>query len=1345
VNNKINSIPNDKKPAKRVVSSEKDRTIKKAPSTNYSQLKPEQDYFLLSTVYDAPSNGAGVKLFDVKAKRLVYITDPYGHEPYCYSREKIDDIKSVQFPKGIVKAIERVTKIDLLNDKEIELTQIITPTPSEVPRVRDILEETAKTKAIIGETWESRIKYHRNWIYDVQLVPGRKYWWDPQEKKFLPSQSRSLGMNIPKEVMMGLTKYKGLTNEFHDDFTQEIPEIPIVACDIETEYEEGQIPQATDPKFQITCVCFADNQDNEIALVLQRKGIEKGIQPKELSPTIKIENYSSEKDLLKRTFEILKKYPIVTSFNGDNFDFPYLHERARRLKVHHLSPIKWNRRDNSCNLGNTSIHLDLYRFYRNVAIKTYAFGNKYKDEKLDSIAHALLGKGKVELDKGMAELSEWELIYYCSRDAKITLDLLLFDNSTPLNLIFILSRISRTPIDDLVRTSVSNWVRSLFYYEHRRRNYLIPNPEDIQIAKGTQGGTKAIIKGKKYKGATVIDPIPGIHFNVAVLDFSSLYPSIIGTFNLSYETILCNHEECKKNSVPQTNYWVCTQKRGIMADIVGFIKDVRVQWLKPESKKASEKKTFYQILERSLKVLINACLPYDEEVIVKNHETGIITNRKIGSLKKDWQEFDVLSIDRRNSIEFGKPTFVSIKRFSERQMSTVLTFSLADGRVFRCTPNHVIPKVKPYNYSKKQLKLSENIIETPAGDLNVGDDVLVVHNIPLIRTPYDRLFIPEFIDCNSYWVGVRREDYKKFSYKVNEKTSNKFINIINSKFRYSKSSKMYKTSWNNLSSNEKLAIEKETCIPVFLKIDIKVGRWYPLHVLLNDDFFSLLGWFVSDGSISKNRFSISQSKEKHPKFWNEIKDLLDRLNLSYYSNDRGFGIHSNVFSLLLESLCGRGAINKRIPIQLFDIPRANKFLDSYFKGDGGWEKDRRSLNKNRLSKEENPINESLRRSFSTISPQLKNELLILLGATGNYTSVQSDLTENNWQKNLRYRILETKGRHYRRKFKGLLDFNGTTPVKIKSISNSVENQSVYDLTTGNDWFVSTNGVVVHNSYGVIGSDRFQLYCLPVADSTTAYGRNAIEKTIQKSKSLDIQVLYGDTDSVFLLNPSKEQIDEIIQWSQRDLGVGLEMEKIYRYVVLSERKKNYLGVFPDSSIDVKGLMGKKRNTPPFLQEGFKRVLQILSHVNTPEEFEKAKKEVKNLVRSIYQKLEKKHYSAAELTITMQLSQSLSSYKVKSQHFKAATQLEEHYQKMYMKTHENQRRKSPFIKAGQLIQFVKTKSGDRVIPLELMTDISQIDIKSYKSMIDSIFDQLFGALDIGVEEVATSQVNLMEFFG
>ncbi len=834
-----------------------------------------KDYFVLSTVYDAKTNGAGIKLYDVEKKKVIYITDTYDHEPYCFSREPLQKIQEIEFPRGTVKRIDTIRKRDILNETDEELTRIVTPTPSEVPKVRDI----------VGETWESRIKYHQNWIYDVQIIPGRRYWWDSDHKRFIRSQSMSSGLDIPQSIIEHLAKYEGLSEVFQDDFTQEIPEMPIVACDIETEYKKGQIPQAADPKFRIICICFADSDGNEIALVLERKGIDKGNKPKELPLHVQIQRFTNESSLLKQAFEILRKYSVVVTFNGDNFDFPYLHERAKHLKIGTHSPIIWNRRNKSCNFKQ-ALHLDMYRFYHNVAIRGYAFGNRYREETLDTITRSLFGIGKIPLKKEISELSEWELISYCVRDAKITLNLLLFDNKTPLNLIFILARISRIPIDDLVRTSVSNWVRSLFYYEHRRRGYLIPNQEDLSI-KGTHASSKAIIKGKKYKGALVIDPVPGVHFNVTVMDFASLYPSIIGTFNLSYETIYCSHKECENNIVPQTNYWVCQKNRGIVADIIGFIKDVRVYWLKPESKKDTPHKNFLRILERSLKVLINA------------------------------------------------------------------------------------------------------------------------------------------------------------------------------------------------------------------------------------------------------------------------------------------------------------------------------------------------------------------------------------------------------------------------------------------------------------------------SYGVIGSDRFPLYCLPVADSTTAYGRDAIKKTIQKAQSLGIQVLYGDTDSVFLHKPNKEQIDEIITWSQENLGVRLEMEKFYRYVVLSERKKNYFGVYPDSSIDVKGLMGKKRNTPPFLQEGFNSVLIILSQVNTEEEFKNAKKEVKELVRDIYHKLEKQLYSGEDLAITMQLTQPLSRYKVKAQHVKAANQLEKYYQKQH--NYDDKKRRSSFIKAGQLIRFVKTRTGDRVTPIELMNDKTKVDVKAYKSMVDSIFDQLFGALDIDVDEVSTGQVNLMEFFG
>jgi DNA polymerase I len=840
-------------------------------------LEANKEYLLLSTVYDAKSNGAGLKFLDIEKGKIIYLTDPFHHEPYCLSFESLDALKKRNFPPSLVKRIDLIQKRDLLKDSDVTLAQIVTPSPSEVPKVRDIL----------GETWESRIKYHRNWIYDMQLIPGRKYTWNPEEHSFQISQAKSSGLEIPKQLMDQIGDYGDLLQNFLPDFTQEIPEIPIIACDIETEYAEDQIPQATDPRFRITCICFSDNNSKSIALVLERKGVEKGVKNQE-SSSVEIHYFTDESLLIRKAFDIISQYPICVTFNGDNFDFPYLHERARVLKVNNFSPIIWNRRSRECTIKN-GIHIDIYRFYQNVAIRAYAFGNIYREGSLDSVASAILGIGKIKLEKEIKDLTEWELIYYCSRDAKITLDLLLFDNKTPLNLIFILSRITRTPIDDLTRTAVSNWVQSLFYSEHRRKGYLIPNSEDIQKQKGVFRSSEAMIKGKKYKGAIVIDPIPGIHFDVTVLDFASLYPSIIGAFNLSYETILCPHPDCKDNKVPQTPYWVCKEKRGVIADIIGFIKDVRVHWLKPESKRESPQKDFYGILEKSLKVLINA------------------------------------------------------------------------------------------------------------------------------------------------------------------------------------------------------------------------------------------------------------------------------------------------------------------------------------------------------------------------------------------------------------------------------------------------------------------------SYGVLGSDRFPLYCLPVADSTTAYGRDSIERTIAKAKNLGVKVLYGDTDSVFLLSPSQKQIKEIVEWSQLELGVGLEVEKTYRYVVFSKRKKNYFGVYSNSDIDVKGLMGKKRNTPPFLQIAFQEVLTILASVKTIEEFEQAKAEVKTYVRNVYQKLEKGKYTNDDLAVTMQITQPLNRYVVKSQHVKAAYQLEEHFQSNYKREHAGKTPRTPFITSGKFIRFVKTKSVERVTALDLMLPKSRIDIKAYRSMVDTIFEQIFGSLDIELQELASGQINLMEFFG
>ena len=123
------------------------------------------------------------------------------------------------------------------------------------------------------------------------------------------------------------------------------------------------------------------------------------------------------------------------------------------------------------------------------------------------------------------------------------------------------------PIDDIARMGVSQWIRSLLYYEHRKRDCLIPKRQELeQRSEGVM--SDAVIKDKKYRGGLVVDPKEGIHFDVVVMDFASLYPSIIKVRNLSYETVRCSHEECKKNTIPQTNHWTCSKNNGLTSIII---------------------------------------------------------------------------------------------------------------------------------------------------------------------------------------------------------------------------------------------------------------------------------------------------------------------------------------------------------------------------------------------------------------------------------------------------------------------------------------------------------------------------------------------------------------------------------------------------------------------------------------------------------------------------------------------------------------------------------------------------------------------------------------------------------
>ena len=98
--------------------------------------------------------------------------------------------------------------------------------------------------------------------------------------------------------------------------------------------------------------------------------------------------------------------------------------------------------------------------------------------------------------------------------------------------------------------------------------------------------------------------------------------------------------------------------------------------------------------------------------------------------------------------------------------------------------------------------------------------------------------------------------------------------------------------------------------------------------------------------------------------------------------------------------------------------------------------------------------------------------------------------------------------------------------------------------------------------------------------------------------------------------------EISKWSKKELDLDLEEEKTYQFLALSERKKNYIGIYKNTKyVDIKGLVAKKKNTPDFIKKAFSEMIEILKKITDNSEFLKAKDKIIEIVRNNLKKIGK----------------------------------------------------------------------------------------------------------------------------
>jgi len=371
-------------------------------------------------------------------------------------------------------------------------------------------------------------------------------------------------------------------------WTKKEPKLKILAFDIEMLEQNNQE--------QIIMISFTTNQ-----------GFKKVITTWE-GKAKSTETVKDEKALIEKFIQIINEQDpdFIVTFNGDGFDFPKLKDAAEKHKL----SIKIGRDKSNIRLvrrGRTSStkirgrpHIDLYTFIDHILSSSM----KTEVLTLDAVAEELLGLKKRDLKWHDIEESHnlKELSDYCLWDSLLTLKLA----EQLLPQVFALSRLTGTIPFDTGRYMYSQLDEAYLSRKAFQQNIIIPNnPKYDEIAKRRMR--------PKYTGGLVIEPKKGIHSNILVFDFRSLYPTVIITHNLSPETpIDCNHKRCKKNKPPGAEHHFCKKTKGfIPKNLEGIIKE-RIK-IKDKMKKLKKDSLEFKSLDNqqyALKIIANSIYGY---------------------------------------------------------------------------------------------------------------------------------------------------------------------------------------------------------------------------------------------------------------------------------------------------------------------------------------------------------------------------------------------------------------------------------------------------------------------------------------------------------------------------------------------------------------------------------------------------------------------------------------------------------------------------------------------------------------------------------------------------------------
>ena len=203
-------------------------------------------------------------------------------------------------------------------------------------------------------------------------------------------------------------------------------------------------------------------------------------------------------------------------------------------------------------------------------------------------------------------------------------------------------------------------------------------------------------------------------------------------------------------------------------------------------------------------------------------------------------------------------------------------------------------------------------------------------------------------------------------------------------------------------------------------------------------------------------------------------------------------------------------------------------------------------------------------------------------------------------------------------------------------------------------------VLANSMYGILASTRLRYYDSECGEAVTKTARAIILLVIQEAKARGIEVLYSDTDSVFLKcllieaeKFSKEMVEVIDKWVESRGGnpgyIRLEVDAEYERIVFVT-KKRYFGLKRSGVIDIKGLELVRSDGCRYARELQRRLIDFILFSEGVEQAIAI-----DMVMSAKQEVYDYTIEKDDLVITTSLTKPPESYKTKPPHVKVCEEL------------------------------------------------------------------------------------------